>query len=171
MNRAQKQAKVQDLHQTFKAHTGFFLLDFTGLNVAGDQELRRRIRGVESQYRVVKNRLALQASKDTPAEKLEPFFIGASGMAMTVKDPVGLAKVLTEFFKQHPQVVLKSGLLEERLLSVDEVEDLAKMPGRDELIAQFAGLLQSPLTRLARALKSPLTNLVSVLRQLEEKGK
>ncbi len=171
MNRAQKQAAVEDLHQVFKAHSSFFLVDFMGLNVAGEQELRRRIRDVESQYRVVKNSLALRASKDTPVEKLEPFFVGPTGVAMTASNPVGLAKVLTEFFKTHPQVGFKSGLLEQALLSVDDVENLARMPGREELLAQLLGLLQSPLTRLARALKSPLNNLVSVLKQLEEKGK
>lgn len=146
-------------------------MDFTGVSVADETELRRRMSQNGCGYRVIKNTLAKRAAEEGAAAQLDTFFTGPTAVAFTEENPVGLAKALTEFIKAHPTTSLKAGLLDDALLSVDEVEALASLPSREELLAKLVYLLQAPLTQLAAALQTPLRNLTSLLAQLEDKGK
>ncbi len=171
MEKSQKQSVVEELNTAFRESAGVFLIDFSGINVADETELRRKMSSDGNSYRVVKNTLALRAAQDTGVHKLKERFHGPTAIATTPDNPVALAKAVTEFLKNHPTMSLKGGVLEDSLLSPEDVGALADMPSREELLAKVVYLLQSPLTRLAAALQSPLRNLASVLKQLEEKKK
>ena len=171
MNRGQKQSLVEELNKTFKASKSVLLINFTGVNVSEETELRRQISKVESGYQVVKNRLALRAVQETSLEPLREHFQGPTAIAYTVGDPVALAKVLKEFISHHPGVTFKAGLVEGKAFSASDVELLAKMASRPQLLSKLVFLLNAPLVRLVTTLQSPLSGLASVLKQLEEKKK
>ncbi len=153
----------------FKASTSVLLINFEGVNVLAQSELRRQISKVDSGYQVIKNRLALRAVEDTSLEVLREHFQGPTAIAYTGGDPVALAKVLKNFIRDHPSVAFKAGVVEGKTFSASDVERLAKMPSRPELMSKLVYLLNAPLVRLATALQSPLRGLASVLKQLAEK--
>ncbi len=169
MNRTEKESAVEDLNKTFKANTSVLLISFEGVNVSAQSELRRQISKIDSGYRVIKNRLALRAVEDTSLEALREHFQGPTAIAYTGGDPVALAKLLKQFISDHPSVAFKAGVVEGKTFSADDVELLAKMPSRLELMSKLVFLLNAPLVRLATALQSPLRGLASVLKQLGEK--
>ncbi len=168
MERNEKAKVVEELHAAFSGHSGVLLIDFSGVNVADETELRRKV-AQSGDYRVVKNTLALRAAKDTPVAALSDHFRGPTAIAVTRDDPVGLAKAVTEFIKAHPPMAFKGGVLEKSVLTAEDVAALAELPSREELLSKLVYLLQSPLTRLASALQSPLRSLASALKQVEEK--
>lgn len=169
MKRAEKEQAVQELNQVFRQTRGLLLINFTGLNVPDATELRRKVAQARSQYRVVKNTLALRAAQDTSAEKIKQYFDGPTAIAYTASDPVALAKVLTDFAKDHPALTFKAGLLEGTPIGAEQVEDLARLASREELLSRLAFLLHAPLTRLLGALQGPARNLALVFKQVGEK--
>lgn len=170
MNRTEKQQTIDDLNKIFTENPGVFLFGFSGINVPEITDLRRQITQCGSTYRVVKNRLAARAAKDTAAAQLTEHFQGPTAVAYTDSDPIGLAKVVRDFAKSHPGLEFKAGILESKVLSAEQVQQLADMPSREELLAKLLYLLRAPLTQLAAALQSPLRNLASVLSQMAEKA-
>ncbi|MEE8461848.1 MAG: 50S ribosomal protein L10, partial [Acidobacteriota bacterium] len=152
----------------FKASTSVLLINFEGVDVLAQSELRREISKVDSGYQVIKNRLALLAVEDTSLEVLREHFHGPTAIAYTGGDPVALAKVLNNFISDHPSMAFKAGVVEGKTFSASDVERLAKMPSRPELLSKLVYLLNAPLVRLASALQSPLRGLASVLKQLAE---
>ena len=169
MLRAEKQRVVEELSNTFQENTSILLVGFAGVTVPGETELRNRISQVGSQYRVVKNRLALRAAENTVLADLKEHFRGPTAIVCTAGDPVVVAKVLKEFMKDHPGMFFKMGIVEGRSIPSAEVESLADMPSRTALLTKLLFLLNTPLTRLANALRTPLSGLASVLTQLGER--
>jgi large subunit ribosomal protein L10 len=173
MNRTEKQALIDDMHEEFGKSPHAILVDFRGLSVPAVTEFRRKVRQSGSRYRVVKNTLALRAVKDTPLETLGPKFDNTTGVAYTGKDPVALAKVLVDFAKDHPQLVFKGGLVAgSQVLDAEGVKALSTMPSLPELRSRLLGLLNAPATRLVRVLQAPGSQLVRVLaaKQKKEEG-
>jgi len=170
MNRTEKQALIDDLHQEFGQSPHAILVDFRGLSVPAVTEFRRKVRQSGSRYRVVKNSLALRALKNTPLEPLGGKFENTTGVAYTGNDPVALARTLVDFAKDHPQLVVKAGVVSgSQVLDAEGVKALSTMPSLPELRARFLGLLQAPATRLVRLLNAPGTQLVRVFKAREEK--
>jgi large subunit ribosomal protein L10 len=173
MNRTEKQALIDDMHEEFGKSPHAILVDFRGLSVPAVTEFRRKVRQSGSRYRVVKNTLALRAVKDTPLETLGAKFDNTTGVAYTGKDPVALAKVLVDFAKDHPQLVFKGGLVSgSQVLDAEGVKALSTMPSLPELRSRLLGLLNAPATRLVRVLQAPGSQLVRVLaaKQKKEEG-
>ena len=170
MNRTEKQELVEKLHAEFEAAPHVVLVDFRGLSVPAATEFRRKVKAAGSQYRVVKNRLALRAAKGTALEKLDSEFEGTTGIAWTADDPVALAKALVAFSKENPALALKAGVVAgEQVLDADGVKALSLMPSLPELQASFLGLLQAPATKLVRLLSTPGTQMAQVLKAHQEK--
>lgn len=170
MNRTEKQTLVEGLHAEFAQSPHTILVDFTGLSVPAVTEFRRKVRQAGSRYRVVKNSLALRAAKDTPIEKLSTHMSGITGIAWTATDPVALAKVLVDFAKDHPTLVVKGGLVSgNQVLDASGVKALSSMPSLPELRSKLLGLLLSPASQLVRLLNTPASQLVRVLKAHEEK--
>lgn len=170
MNRTEKQELVESLHAEFRRSPHAILVDFRGLTVPAVTEFRRKVRQTGSRYRVVKNTLALRAVKDTPLERLGPKFDNTTGVAYTGDDPVALAKALVDFAKDHPQLVLKGGLVSgSQMLDAEGVKALSTMPSLPELRAKLLGLLQAPAAQLVRLLNTPASQLARVLQAKTEK--
>jgi large subunit ribosomal protein L10 len=170
MNRTEKQELISELHDEFGKSPHAILVDFRGLSVPAVTEFRRKVRQAGSRYRVVKNSLALRAVKDTPLEKLSTKFENTTGVAYTGADPVALAKVLVDFAKDHPQLVVKGAVVAgNQMLDADGVKALSTMPSLPELRSKLLGLLQAPATQLVRLLATPSSQLVHVLAAHEKK--
>lgn len=170
MNRTEKQALIDDLHAEFGKSPHAILVDFRGLTVPAATEFRRKVRQAGSRYRVVKNSLALRAVKDTPLEKLAHKFEQTTGVAYTGADPVVLAKVLVDFAKDHPALVVKGALVSgTQMLDPEGVKALSTMPTLPELRSMLLGVLNAPASRLVRLLGTPAGQLARVLKAHQEK--
>jgi len=144
--------------------------EMLGLSVPAVTEFRRKVRQAGSRYRVVKNSLALRAVKDTPLEGLSAKFENTTGVAYTGSDPVVLAKVLVDFAKEHPQLVVKAGVVSgSQMLDAEGVKALSSMPSLPEMRSRLLGLMQAPAARLVRLLNTPGGQLARVLKAHQEK--
>jgi large subunit ribosomal protein L10 len=174
MPTAQKSAAIESLRGTFSGAAAIFLADFTGLNVADITDLRRKCRENGVQFTVVKNTLAIKATRALELSELEPHFQGPTAVAVSADDPTSPARVLLDFRKGHeekPQV--KIGFVEGRILDAEEVKALAALPTRDQLISQVMQLAMAPAQNLVYALNDTMTRLVRVtdaVREAMEKG-
>lgn len=164
MNRSQKQELVDELTTKIKGAKVLYYTDFTGLNVKGMTELRRRLRKAGVEYVVIKNTLAGRAVSDSGLTGTR--LRGPTGVVIG-SDPITAARVLADFareFEQRPTV--KGGLLEGRALSSMQVKQLASMPSREQMLGQLAAGLQSPLAAFVGALNGLLTTFVGALSAL-----
>ncbi|PYV44993.1 MAG: 50S ribosomal protein L10 [Acidobacteria bacterium] len=171
MDRDDKQKEIEALHEEFKRAKNLFLAGFQGLTVGQDTELRRNIRSTGSKYKVVKNTLAQRAAKNTGIESMQDRFTGSSAVAYNEKDAVALAKVLTTYAKNNPLFVFKTGVVEGRVVGLADLEQLANLPSKEELISKLMFLLNSQARRLATAVGGVARSLAVVLSQAAEQKK
>ena len=144
------------------------LTEYRGLSVAQLSELRKQLKGAAAEYKVVKNRLARLAVKDSPLDSLGAHFKGPMGLVFTKQDPVAVAKALQAFVKNNPALTIKLGLVEGRVLQPAELKALADLPSKEQLRAQIVGAVQGPMSQLVSLLQAPMRQLVYVL---EARGK
>jgi large subunit ribosomal protein L7/L12 len=168
MNRQEKNQEVERLKQDFQKITSAFLVDFRGMKVVDATDLRRQIHKSHGHFKVIKNTLATLAAKDLPLNVLEKFFVGPTGMAFTDQDAAALAKVLNTISKDNPNLVIKAGYLEGTLIEGKRISEIANMPSRAQLQAQFVGLIASPLRRLLWVLNGNLQKLMVVLSEIQK---
>jgi len=166
LNKSQKEQLVAQYEGGLAQAPHAFLLNYKGIKVNDVTELRARVRRSGGSYEVVKNTLALRAIEGQPLESLRDSFEGPIAVAYTDGDAVTLAKVLTDFAKTAPLLEFRGGVVDGRPISGPQVEDIARLPSREELIAKLLFLLQSPITRFVRTLGALPRGLVVVLDQV-----
>lgn len=170
LKRQEKETFVEALRGDFKKSQHAILVDFRGITVPAVTEFRRKIRASGGNYKVIKNTLAVRALEGTPLAGLKDKFIETTAIAYCDNDPVALAKVVVAFSKDHPQIVVKSGLVSgSEVLDANGVKNLSTMPGLPELRSQLLGVLQAPASKLVRLLNTPAQQMVRVLQAHADK--
>ena len=171
MKREEKAAAISEFNESIGKATNAFLIDFKGITVPQVTELRKQVRESGSEYLVVKNTLALIAVKDSPLKTLEKQFTGMTAVAFNTTDAVALAKALTKFAKDVPTVQFKGAMLNGQIVPATEIQNIASLPTREELVAKLLFLLQSPIRNLATVLNANIRNIAVVLDQIaKQKG-
>jgi len=171
MDRDDKQKEIEALHEELRRARNLFLASFQGLTVSQDTELRRNVRATGSKYKVVKNTLAQRAAKGTGIEPLQDKFIGSTAVAYNEMDPVALAKALTAYAKNNPQFVFKAGIVEGRVVDLANLEQIANLPSKEQLVSKLMFLLNAQAQRVASACGGVVRNLAVVLGQAVEQKK
>jgi large subunit ribosomal protein L10 len=169
--RSIKSSEIEQLRQELGRAPAVFACGFEGLKVEEDFQLRRQVRQNGGSYRVLKNRLARQASEGTAYADVLGKLQGMTALAYTVDDPVGLLKALVAYAKDHPVLQFKAGVVEGRVLDVDAINQLATLPGKEGLYAQLLFLINSPAQRVVSLLAAPARDLAVVINQAVEKKK
>jgi len=168
MNREEKAAAVSELNEAMGTATNAFLIQFRGITVPQVTELRKQIRETNSRYVVVKNTLALIAVKDSPLTKLKDFFKGETAVAFNSTDGVVLAKALTKFAKDVPAVQFKGAMLNGQIVAASEIQNIANLPSRAELLSKLLYLMQHPIRGLAVVLNANIRNIAVVIDQVRQ---
>jgi large subunit ribosomal protein L10 len=172
MKRADKETFVSEFQERLAQTPVFYLTDFTGIDVKSMTTLRDRLHASGAEYVVVKNRLMLRAlsALETELPDLSEHLTGPTAVVLANEGPVEPAKALTEFAKEHgDRPVFKVGVLDRKLVPAEQFQRLAKLPTRDELLAELAGAMQAPMAALAGALEAKLQETAGLLDALREK--
>src|SRR5271169_2127415 len=171
LTRAKKAEKVTQLAHELEGSTSAIIGTFAKLTVAQDYELRKTVRTAGGRYRVLKNKLAARASQGTRIEAALQGLKGVSSVAYTSGDPVALAKALSAWVKENAEFTFKLGIVDGKVITVDEISALATMPGKEELFSKLLFLINSPAQRLVTVLNATGRDLAVVINQGVEKGK
>ena len=168
----QKQTDLDALTEKFATSNSAMVIGFDKLTVTKDQELRNKIREVGASYRVVKNTLAEKAVQGTSYEDAKQHFVGMTGIAFAEKEPVELAKALTKFVKDNGEIYkFKAGIVEGRVVDAKQIEAIATLPSREELISKFMFVLNAQAQRIATVINAVPRNLAVVIKQIgDQKG-
>jgi large subunit ribosomal protein L10 len=154
---------VEDLKTRLAGVKTLVLTEYRGLSVQQLSDLRKQLRGVSAEYKVVKNRLARIAVKTSDAGTVEGHLKGPTGLILSREDPVAVAKVLHTFARTNQALVIKAGYVEGRLLAADGLKALSDLPSREVLRSQLVGAVQGPLAQLVGLLTAAQRELAFVL--------
>jgi large subunit ribosomal protein L10 len=160
--KAEKKAASEALRSELATISTLILTTFQGITVEDDTKLRRAVEAAGGKYQVVKNTLAERAGEGTPAESLLKNLKGTNSITYSRADPVALAKVLTKVAKDVPAFKFKAGWVEGRVVSIDEIQSLAQLPSKEELISKVMFLLNAPAQRIASVLAAVPRNMAVV---------
>ncbi len=165
----QKQEDLDALTEQFKKAKAAMLVGFKGMTVSKDQELRNQLREAGGSYAVVKNTLARKASEGTVLEPARDQFKGVTAVALSTNDPVGLSKAVAKFSKANPEIFsFKVGIVEGKVVALKDVEAIASLPSKEELISKILFLINCQAQRLVTVISAVPRNLVIVVKQIGE---
>ena len=150
----QKKQAVAELTEKMKKSCAGVLVSYKGINVADDTKLRADLRKAEVEYKVVKNSILSRASAEAGIEGIDEFLNGTTAIALSENDYVAAAKILSQFADTSKTFEIKSGFIDSKLVSIDEVKALAKLPSREILIATVLGTMNAPIAAFARAIQA-----------------
>jgi large subunit ribosomal protein L10 len=165
VTKAKKTEQVEKLSADLKNVSNAVVATYSKLTVAQDYELRKALRGAGAKYRVVKNTLAERAAKGTNVEEALKNLAGVTSIAYTTGDPVAMAKALTKYAKDTPEFTFKVGVVEGRVISIKEIQALATMPSKEELMSKLLFLISAPAQRLVTVMNAVGRNLAVVVDQ------
>jgi large subunit ribosomal protein L10 len=168
MRRKEKELVVEELRKELQLNPNIILTDYKGHNVKELTELRCKCREVKANFKVVKNTLLKLATKDTGFPSLSEYLTGPIGIALG-KDSVVLAKTLVDFKNEYKKLKIKAGVLDGTLWSGEDVEEIANLPSREDLLAQLTHAMNGPIRNLIGVLSSPIQSLIYVLSQIKDR--
>ena len=164
--RAEKVAVVTEVNERLGRADAALLTEYRGLNVAAMAELRRALRAAGGDYKIYKNTLVRLGARSAGIDQLDELLTGPTAIAFVDGDAAAVAKALRDYAKGNPRLVVKGGLLGQRLLTANEVTALADLPSRDVILAQLAGALQAPIAQFAGLLAALPRNFAYGLKAL-----
>jgi large subunit ribosomal protein L10 len=164
-----KKQKVEEIKEKINNSQAIVLVDYRGLNVEEVTELRKQYREAGVEYKVYKNTMMRFAFKDAGLEDFNKYLLGPSAIAFSSGDPVAPAKVTSEFAKDHKNLEIKAGIVDNKVIDVNGVQSLADLPPREVLIAQVLGGLNAPISGFVNVLQGNIRNLVYALNAIKEK--
>jgi large subunit ribosomal protein L10 len=170
MNKEQKAAVVDELSKELSESEAIFAIDYRGISVPQAAELRAGLRDADTRFRVVKNRLTLLAADKAGTAELKEHLEGPTALALVHGDAAAAAKTIFRLGREWEVLGYKGGLMEGEVLDEDSFKEIARLPGRDQLDAQFAGIVASPLTGLVRGLGSMVQGLALQLQAIADQG-
>lgn len=163
MNLQEKEQMVGELVGKFQAAELAVLVNYQGCTCEQLTALRKKLKPVGGRFAVVKNKLARRALEGTPGSSLKDLFAGPTGVVWSSEDPVAPAKIIKDFAKDNEKFSVKAGILGEDVLDAKQVESLANLPSREELLAKLLATINAPATRLLQTINAPGTQLARVL--------
>jgi len=170
MNREEKAATIEEIAAQIEGAEAIFAVDYRGISVPQAAELRSKLREADASFRVVKNRLTKLAADKAGEERLGELLEGPTALTFVRGDTAMAAKAISTFGKEHEILAFKGGFMEGLTLDEDRFKSIARLPARDVLNGQFAGVVASPLTGLVRGLGSMIQGLALQLGQIAEQG-
>jgi large subunit ribosomal protein L10 len=170
MNKDQKAEVVEKLTEQLKASDAIFAIDYRGISVPQAAELRSGLREAGAEFRVVKNRLTLRAADAAGTAEIKDHLVGPTALTLVDGDVAMAAKTLSRLGSEWELLEYKGGIMDGAALDRDSFVAIAKLPGRDQLNAQFAGIVASPLTGLVRGLGSMVQGLALQLQAIADQG-
>ena len=169
MSLTEKQAFVDRFREKVQQAPVLYLTDFSGLDVKSMTLLRQRLRDSGAEYLVVKNRLVKRAVADLDMPDISEALLGPTGVVLGYEGVVEPAKVVSDFAKEHDdKPVFKLGILDKKIVSAVEIQRLAKLPPREQLLAELAGALEAPMAALVSALEGKIQEMAGLLDALRE---
>jgi large subunit ribosomal protein L10 len=169
MPKQNKVDAVAEITADLKAADIYYFVDYRGLTFAEATELRKRLRKVDTELKVVKNTLGKIAARNAGVDGLDELLAGPTAIVYVHGDPAKAAKTIQDFIREKKKAaMIRGGKLQRSVLTAAEVEAIASLPSREQLIAQVVGAIASPLTGLANVLAGPIRGLVMVLAQVQE---
>lgn len=167
--KAKKQKDLEALTEQFKNAKAAMLVGFKGMTVPKDQELRNQLREAGVTYEVVKNTLARKAAAGTPLELATDQFKGVTAVALSQQDPVNFSKAIAKFAKANPEIFsFKAGVVEGKVIALKDVEAIASLPSKEELVSKVMFLINCQAQRLVTVLSAVPRNLAIVIKQIGE---
>src|SRR5436305_2795678 len=170
MNREEKAQAVEDIAAQIKGAEAIFAIDYRGISVPQAAELRSKLREADASFRIVKNRLTKLAAEKAGRDGLTELLEGPTALTFVQGDLALAAKAISTFNREHDLLSYKGGLMDGEVLASDEFTAIARLPGRDALNAQFAGVVASPITGLVRGLGSMVSGLAIQLQAIADQG-
>ena len=168
MNKDQKTNAIEEIAAQIEGAEAIFAVDYRGISVPQAAELRGKLRESDASFRVVKNRLTKIAAEKAGEARLTELLQGPTALTFVRGDTAGAAKTIATFHKEHEVLDFKGGYMADLSLDPDKFASIARLPTRQVLDGQLAGVVASPLTGLVRGLGSMVSGLASQLQQLQE---
>jgi len=162
-----KKQIAEDLRQKFSKSKVVIVTDYKGLDVTTINSLRKKLRDLDVEYKVVKNTLLIRASLETDVALIKDIFTGPNAVALSYEDPVASAKALTEFAEQHKALEIKIGVLDGKVLDLEAIKALAALPSREVLLGQLLSAFNGVPVNFVRTLSAIPSQLLNVLEAIK----
>jgi len=170
MNREEKAALIEEIGAEIESSEAIFAVDYRGISVTQAAELRGKLRDADASFKVVKNRLTKLAAEKSGKTELNDLLQGPTALTFVKGDTAAAAKAITSFNKEHEVLTYKGGVMGDTILDEGRFTAISKLPSRDVLNGQLAGIVASPLVTLTRGLGSMISGLAIALQQVADQG-
>jgi large subunit ribosomal protein L10 len=170
MNRDEKAQAIEQISAQIEGAEAIFAVDYRGISVPQAAELRASLREADASFRIVKNRLTRRAAEALGEQRLAELLSGPTALTFVRGDTARAAKAISTFSREHEVLAFKGGFMGELALDEERFKSIARLPAREVLDGQLAGVVASPLTGLVRGLGSMVQGLAAQLGQIAERG-